>query len=376
MAGQAVRAWTSGRPQRAQREPPVSHGSATRQGWQSGSPPETAGAPRHARHTAGTRRRRTWSSTASRLAEDLRADHTRSSRSCAGFVATCARRATGGGRGGTLAVVLAAAADTSFSWAPGPIVIVVALTALYVVRWRRVRASGSTRGASVGRLLTWLGGVLCIAIALISPVDTLADQVFAMHMVQHVVLLDLAPILLILGLTKVLLRPIARQVLDLERALGPIAHPVFAIALYVGFMWLWHVPFMYDAALSHSAVHVLEHTCFLSAGLLYWWHLLSPVRGRHLTGLAPVAYMASTKVAVGLLGIFLTFAPEALYAFYEHHPQVWGLHSSDDQALAGAIMAIEQSIVMGIALAYLFVRALAESDRDDERAERYADAGS
>ena len=270
--------------------------------------------------------------------------------------------------------MLAVAADTSFSLSPGPIVIVLALTALYVVRWRRVRAAGSTRGAGWDRLAAWIGGVLCIAVALISPIDTLADQVFAMHMIQHVLLLDFAPILLILGLSKVLLRPIARTVLDAERALGPIAHPAAAIVFYVGFMWLWHVPAMYDAALEHSAVHVLEHTCFLTAGLLYWWHLLSPVRGRHLNGLAPVGYMASTKVLVGLLGIFLTFAPSSIYSFYEHRPQVWGLHPSDDQALAGAIMAIEQSIVMGVALAYLFVRALSESERRQEREDRYEDA--
>jgi cytochrome c oxidase assembly factor CtaG len=273
--------------------------------------------------------------------------------------------------GATIALVLAAAADTSFSLAPGPILICLALIVVYVRRWRRVRAAGGSRGAGVDRLLAWLAGVACIAVALISPIDHLADQVFAMHMVQHVLLLDIAPILLIVGLTKVLLRPVARQVLDLERALGPIAHPAFAVVLYVGLMWVWHVPALYDGALQHSAVHVLEHTCFLTAGLLYWWHLLSPVRGRHLTGLSPVAYMASTKVFVGLLGIFLTFAPDSLYAFYEHAPRVWGLKPSDDQALAGAIMAIEQSIVMGIALAYLFVRALAESDREEERAERY-----
>jgi cytochrome c oxidase assembly factor CtaG len=282
--------------------------------------------------------------------------------------------------------VLAAAADTSFSLAPGPIVICLALTVIYVRRWRRVRAAGDRdahgesargsdphRGADAWRLLSFLGGVLCLVIALISPVDTLADQVFAMHMVQHVLLLDLAPILLIAGLSKILLRPVARRVLAIERALGPIAHPVFAVALYVGLMWLWHVPALYDAALEHSAIHVLEHTCFLTAGVLYWWHLLSPVRGRHLTGLAPVGYMASTKVLVGLLGIFLTFAPNALYAFYEDRPRVWGLAPSDDQAVAGAIMAVEQSVVMGIALAYLFVRALAESERAEQRAEQLAD---
>jgi cytochrome c oxidase assembly factor CtaG len=270
--------------------------------------------------------------------------------------------------------VLAAAADTSFSLAPGPILIVLALTGAYVWRWRRVRATSGPRGATFTRLAAWLGGVLCIAIALISPIDTLADQVFAMHMVQHVLLLDFAPILLIVGLSKVLLRPVARTVLDLERALGPLAHPAFAVVFYVGIMWLWHIPALYDLALEHPAVHVLEHTFFLSAGLLYWWHLLSPVRGRHLTGLAPVAYMASTKVFVGLLGIFLTFAPTSIYSFYEHRPEVWGLHASDDQALAGAIMAIEQSIVMGVALAYLFVRALGEAERAQEREDRYLDA--
>jgi putative membrane protein len=269
--------------------------------------------------------------------------------------------------------VLAAAANTSFSLAPGPIVIVLLLTGLYVYRWRQVRASGSDRGATWTRLACWMTGILGLFVALISPIDNLADQVFAMHMVQHVLLLDLVPVFLILGLSKVLLRPIARTVLDAERALGPLAHPLFAICFYVGAMWIWHLPALYDAALKHSGIHVVEHTFFLSAGFLYWWHLLSPVRGRHFGGLAPVGYMLSTKLAVGLLGILLTFAPHALYDFYKHQNPVWGLSANDDQALAGAIMAIEQSVVMGIALAYLFVRALSESDRAQEREDRLLD---
>jgi cytochrome c oxidase assembly factor CtaG len=117
---------------------------------------------------------------------------------------------------------------------------------------------------------------------------------------------------------------------------------------------------------------VLEHLAFSSAGLLYWWHLLSPLRTRlRFGGMGPVVYMASTKLLVGLLGIALTFAPDALYSFYEHRPQIWGLKPSTDQGLAGAVMATEQSIVMGIALAWLFVRALGESEREEEQAERY-----
>jgi putative membrane protein len=273
---------------------------------------------------------------------------------------------------------LAAAADASWSLAPGPILLCLALAVLYVVRWRRVRREpsvhgGGAHGAPVERLLAWLGGVLILVIALISPVDSLADQVFAIHMVQHVLLLDVAPILLILGLTRVLMRPAARQVLDLERALGPLAHPAAAVALYVLAMYLWHIPALYDAALEHTPIHVLEHIVFLSVGLLYWWHLLSPVRSRVMTGMTPVGYMAGTKVLVGLLGIFLTFAPEALYEFYKNQPEVWGLSPTEDQAAAGAIMAVEQSIVMGIALAWLFVRALAESEREEQRREALED---
>jgi cytochrome c oxidase assembly factor CtaG len=213
-----------------------------------------------------------------------------------------------------------------------------------------------------------------VLVALVSPVDALAEQSFTMHMLQHVLLLDVAPILLLCALTKVLLRPVTRQTLAFERRAGVLAHPAFAVVLYVGVMWVWHVPALYDAALEHETLHVLEHVIFFSAGFLYWWHLLSPVRTRlDQRGMYPVVYMLSTKVLVGLLGIGLTFAPDALYAFYEERGGIWGLSPSEDQAAAGALMALEQSIIMGIALTWLFVRALGESEREQERAERLED---
>ena len=212
-----------------------------------------------------------------------------------------------------------------------------------------------------------------LVVALMSPVDRLGEQAFVMHMSQHMLLLDVAPVLFIVSLTKVILRPATRRLTRLERAAGVLAHPFFAVILYVGVMWAWHVPALYDAALEHPAVHALEHTTFMSAGLLYWWHLLSPIRTRlRLSGMGPIVYMLSTKLLVGLLGIGLTFAPDAIYAFYENQPGIWGLSASDDQALAGALMALEQSIVMGVALVWLFVRALSESEAEEQRAERYA----
>lgn len=260
---------------------------------------------------------------------------------------------------------LAVSPDASWTLQPGALVLVAAVTVVYVRRWRAVRASP-------GRLVSFLAGMALVLVALVSPVDGLADQLFFMHMVQHLLLLDLAPILVLLGLTRVLLRPLTRRLVGVERAAGPLGHPIFAIVLYVGFMVLWHVPAMYDAALEHTVLHAVEHLTFAFAGGLYWWHLLSPIRARRrLGGMGPVVYMLATKALVGLLGILLAFAPHAIYDFYERQPGYWGLSPGTDQAVGGLVMALEQSIVMGVALVFLFVRALAESEREEERAERY-----
>jgi putative membrane protein len=262
--------------------------------------------------------------------------------------------------------------DASWSLAPGVVVALVLYVAVYAVRWRRCRAPGEPHPPSAWRLLTFLAGILALVAALLSPIDRLGEQLLVMHMVQHLLLLDVAPILLILGLTKVLLRPATRRIHALERRAGVLALPLFAVLLYVAAMWTWHVPALYDAAAAHTGVHVLEHLTFSVAGLLYWWHLLSPVSTRlRRDGTAPVVYMVATKASVGLLGILLTFAPGALFGFYADQPRWWGLDPDADQALAGVAMALEQSIVMGIALAVLFIRMLDASERREQRAERF-----
>ena len=244
--------------------------------------------------------------------------------------------------------------------------LLLAATTAYVVRWRKV-------DAGAGRLVLFLLGIACLAAALLSPVDRLAEQLMSMHMLQHILLLDVAPILIILSFTKVILRPVTRRITVIEQKVGLLAHPVTAVLLYGGVMWTWHIPALYDAALESPVVHVLEHLMFSFVGGLYWWHVLSPIRARmRLTGLGPLGYMLSSKVFLGLLGVVLTFAPSSFYAFYERQPEFWGLSAQEDQAIAGAIMALEQGLVMGIALAYLFFQLLNESERDEQRAERYA----
>jgi len=272
-----------------------------------------------------------------------------------------------------VAFAAAVPVDASFTFAPLVLLALAGYGYVYTRRWRTAHREGGDRAAPRWRLGLWWAGIAALAIALVSPVDRLGEQFATAHMVQHLLLADVVPILFTLALTKWILRPVTRHVHRIERAAGPFGHPVFGVVAYVGAMWLWHVPALYDSALRHSAVHVLEHLSFAAAGLLYWWHLLSPIRSRlRLGGIGPILYMASTKILVGFLGIMLTFSSTVLYDFYESGGTRWGLSALEDQHVAGLVMALEQSLVMGVALAYLFFRMLSESEAEDQRAERYA----
>ncbi len=265
--------------------------------------------------------------------------------------------------------------DLSWTFSPGVLIGAAIVALAYLRRWRQVRGSGSPRAAAeapVWRLCSFMASVAVAIVALVSPIDALADQLFFAHMIQHMLLLDLTPILAILGFTKVILRPVTRVVHDLERRAGALAHPACAVVLYVAVIWAWHIPAAYDLAVRHPLVHVLEHMTFVIAGSLYWWHLLSPIRARlRLDGMGPVFYMAATKLFVGALGMGLAFAPSAIYPYYVHHARVWSISAHDDQSIAGLVMAVEQSMVMGVALVILFMRALGESERKQQREERY-----
>lgn len=269
-------------------------------------------------------------------------------------------------------VVPSVSPQITWTLEPSVLVGVAALATVYWLGWRRGRAASTRHRPGLRHLALFTTGLVAILVALVSPIDGLSDQLMVMHMVQHILLLDIVPICLILGLNKVLLRPVTRRLTRIERRAGYLAHPAFAVFAYAGFMWAWHVPAMYDAALQNTTIHAFEHMCFAVAGTLYWWHILSPIQGRmRLDGMGPIAYMVSTKLLVGLLGIAIAFAPASFYPFYEHHPHYWGLSPSEDQSMAGLVMALEQSVVMGVALTWLFVRMLTESEREAQRAERY-----
>ena len=265
-------------------------------------------------------------------------------------------------------------------WLSDPTVLapIAVLVLLYVRRFRAARREAGPGGASGLQGAAFAGAVLALLAALASPIDGLGeDYLFSAHMLQHVLLGDVAPLLLLLSLSRVMLRPVTRRLVAIERGLGPLAHPLTGLIVWLALMYLWHAPALYDAALRHSGIHALEHVCFFIAGVAVWWPLVQPIpMRRRLTGLWPVAYIGGAKFGLAALGLYLTWTTTVVYSYYEHVPRIWGLSPIADQNVGGAIMMVEQSLTFVVVLAAVFVRMLAQSEVEERRRERLEDAAA
>jgi putative membrane protein len=272
------------------------------------------------------------------------------------------------------------AAQPRIEWLTDPAALapIALLVFVYVRRFREARREAGGRGAGRLHALAFAGAILAWLAAVASPIDGLGDDyLFSMHMLQHVLLGDIAPLLLLLSLSRVIMRPLTRRLMSVERALGPFARPATGLAIWLGLMYLWHVPALYDAALEQPLVHVLEHACFLAAGIAVWWPLIQPVpMRRRLTGMWPLAYIGTAKFGLAALGLYLTWSSNVLYPYYESVPRIWGLTAIQDQNMGGAIMMVEQSLTFVIVLVWVFVGMLTRSEAEQLRRERLEDASA
>ena len=259
-------------------------------------------------------------------------------------------------------------------WFSDPAVLapLALLAGIYIWRFAAARKEAGGRGAGPLQAIAFAGGMLALLAALVSPIDGLGeDYLFSAHMVQHVLLSDIAPLLLLLGLSRVIMRPATRRLMRVERALGPLANPVTGIVIWLTIMYVWHLPALYDAATENPLIHVLEHVSFFAAGLALWWPLVQPVPMRHrLTGLQPIGYIGAAKAGLAALGLYLAWSSTALYPYYETTPRIWGLSPVEDQNVGGVIMMVEQSFTLVLVMVALFVRALTQSEEEQRRRER------
>jgi putative membrane protein len=270
-------------------------------------------------------------------------------------------------------------ADNLYGWSFEPQLLVAAAVAgiAYGVRLQDLRAHGGAarRSGDYLRAASFGAGLVVLVIALMSPIDTLGEErLFSVHMVQHLLLTDIAPILLLLGLSRAIMRPLVRRAQPVEEALGVLAHPLTALIALVVVIWGWHVAAMYDLALEHPWVHELEHMTFFTAGIVFWWFVIEPVPPRRrLRGTWMPAYLFAAKLLLGALGVALAFSPNAIYHFYVEAPRTWGLSAVEDLNLGGLVMMVEQSVVLVIFFSIMLARMLDRSEETQRRRERFGD---
>jgi cytochrome c oxidase assembly factor CtaG len=216
-------------------------------------------------------------------------------------------------------------------------------------------------------------GIVLLLLAFASPIAAVGErELFSFHMLQHVLIGDLAPLFLLAGLTGPVLRPLL-ALRPVER-LRVLAHPAVALPVWAANLYLWHLPVLYEAAVRHSAVHALEHVCFFTAGVIVWLPVLETLPAPEWFGTgAKLAYIAGVRMVETVLGNVFVWSGAVFYAVYARGPELWGISPLRDQGLAGAVMMIEGSIVTIVALSWLFLRLGRESELRQELLERGLD---
>jgi cytochrome c oxidase assembly factor CtaG/ferredoxin len=271
------------------------------------------------------------------------------------------------------------------SWPSEPwLVVALALTAgIYLRGWSLFHRRDAQRWHA-GQPAAFLAGLTAVFLALASPIEPFAALLLQVHMVQHLLLMMVAPPLLWLGAPLLpLLRGLPRPIRS--HWVGPFArsptlghffrrltHPGVALPLFVAATWFWHVPVVYDLALRSPGWHYLQHICFLGTALLFWYPVVRPYPSRPRWSpwlLLPYLLLADLQNTV--LSALLTFSNRVLYSYYAEVPRLGGLSALEDQAAAGVIMWVPGSLVFLLPLFAIGVGILFGEDRARQIGRQY-----
>jgi cytochrome c oxidase assembly factor CtaG len=257
--------------------------------------------------------------------------------------------------------------ELSSHWSAPPAVVALAVVAVVLFAQALIRLRGRDRAdlAGTGRVVLFVAGLALAVLPLVSPLDAVADRyLLSAHMLQHVLIADAAPALLVVALRGplgffLLPAPVLRRLALLRPLLRVLLRPQVAFALWVATMAGWHFPSAYDYTLLHPWAHELEHATFVLAGTLAWIQIVDPARRGRLTR-GRRALFAFGMFAFGTLavdGLLFSRAPAYdVYAAQAH--RVFGLSPLLDQRLAAAVMFAEQALTVGAALVLLLRPAL------------------
>jgi putative membrane protein len=249
---------------------------------------------------------------------------------------------------------------TSWTFDPAALTLIAASGFLYYRRAATLAARGTP--VELWRRLVFGLGLALAFLAVASPIHELGEkQFFFVHMIQHILLGDLAPLCFVAGLTGPLLRPVLAlpAVMRLRFLILPyVALPIWAVNLL-----LWHLPSAYEGALHHTAIHAFQHLLFFSCGCLMWAPVIEVLPGPEWFGTGmKLAYIVAVRLVETVLGNIFVWSGGAFYSTYLHPVHRWGISPHADQGIAGGVMMLEGSLVTLGVLAWLFLRWARESE--------------
>jgi cytochrome c oxidase assembly factor CtaG len=238
--------------------------------------------------------------------------------------------------------------------------------------WRR---GGVGRGVRSGQIAAFAVAIIALVVALLSPLDALAEQLFAAHMAQHVLLGIVAPPLLVLGAPQVAAiwaiphDTRARTPRLFNRARRHdwwrrLTTPWVAALVSAATLWAWHVPRPFEAELANPALHAIEHATLVGGGVLLWWSVLHGRAPRRVSYGVGIGTLFFTMLHGTVLGALITLSDRPWYPAQSHGAIVWGLTPLADQQMAGFIMWVVAGLLQLIAVGAVFfawMRACASS---------------
>ncbi len=261
-------------------------------------------------------------------------------------------------------------------WRPDVLLVVVFFGVTYARGWLRLRHK-ALQLAPWWQFSLYLLALMGLVLALLSPIDTLASTRLSMHMVQHLLLLMIAPLFFLLANPMAVflwgLPDLARRRVGVllarrspfRRGLRTLTWLPVAWFVYVIDLWAWHHPYPYQQALGNPWVHDLQHLLFFATSLLFWWPVANPAPRLHGTVAYGyrIVYLIVATMQNTVLGAFLAFPEKILYPFYGSFPGLRSLSPIEDQALGGGIMWVSGHMYL-IPILVLVARMLTREEEE------------
>jgi putative membrane protein len=246
---------------------------------------------------------------------------------------------------------------TSFTVHPSTVIGIIGLGVLYERGITVVARTDSTARPSRAQRASYYGALTVMFLSLNGWLHDLSDDyLFSAHMVQHLMLALVVAPLMIMGTPGALLRPLL-ALPGVGKLARWITAPTRCFAIFNIVIAAWHLPPMYNYALAHHPIHIVQHLMFLAASVLMWWPVLSPLPELpRLSFPGQMLYLFLLSIPMAIISVYIAYSDMVLYPKYASAPRVWGITPMNDQLIGGLIMWIPGGLFFYTIISIVFFK--------------------